>query len=79
MGVRPSGSREEIAVKGIDEFVEFLRYIDMPVNLKELGISPTDADLSEMAKKAAIACGGVKGSAMPLKQDDMLNIFHAAV
>lgn len=78
MGVENTGSDEEIAIKGIEALEAFFREINMPTNLKELGVTATDADLEEMARKCAIGVGGGKGSAKYLNEQDMLNIFKAS-
>jgi hypothetical protein len=79
MGVRPSGTKEELALKGIEALEEFFRLIGMPTNLKELGINPTDEDLRAMASLASSAAGGKKGSAMVLYEGDMYNIYRSAL
>ncbi len=79
MGVRPSGTREEIALKGIVETEEFFRSIDMPTSLSELGVHPSEEELRLMAKRCAEGGGGVKGSAMKLDEEDIFNIFKAAL
>ena len=76
--VENSGSDQEIALKGIEAMEAFYREIKMPVNLKELGISPTDEQLVELAKKCAVTNGGKLGSAKVLYEEDMLKIFQAA-
>ena len=50
----------------------------MPTNMRELGITPTDEQIDELAKKCAIATGGHVGSAKVLYEDDMRAIFIAA-
>ncbi|MGN0814448.1 MAG: iron-containing alcohol dehydrogenase [Candidatus Coproplasma sp.] len=78
MGVRPSGTREELALRGIEEFEEFLHSIGMPTTLSELGIHPTDADYHRMACQCAQTGGGVKGSAKKLYEADIYNILKNA-
>ena len=78
MGVENSGSDDEIALKGIEAMEEFYREINMPTNLSELGVDATDEQLAEMAHKCAIGVGGETGSAMRLKEDDMLAIYKAS-
>lgn len=58
MDVEDYGSDEEIALSGIEAMEEFYRSIDMPTNLRELGVTATDEDLVLMAKKCAIGVGG---------------------
>lgn len=78
MGVRPSGTREELALRGIEEFEEFLRAIDMPTSLAELGINPTEEELKVMARQCVLTGGGVKGSAKKLYEQDIYNILNDA-
>ena len=46
--------------------------------MRELGVQPTDEQIHEMAVGAARACGGSKGSARVLYQDDMEKIYYMA-
>lgn len=78
MQVKPEGSDDEIAQKGIRAMEEFYHAIGMPVNLRELGITPTEEQIHEMAVRCAKACGGSKGSAKLLHQKDMEEIYHMA-
>lgn len=78
MGVAKEGSDEEIALKGIEAMEAFYHDIAMPINFKELGIAPTDAQIKEMAENCIIACGGPKGSAKLLNTDDMIAIYNMA-
>lgn len=79
MGVDNNGTDEEIALKGIEALEAFYREINMPTNLRELGVKATDADLVEMARKCAVGVGGAKGSAKLLHEEDMLAIFRACM
>ena len=79
MGVEPVGRNEEIALKGIEAMEDFFRRIHMPTNLRELGVSASEDDLSVMAHKCAVAVGGAKGSAKLLREADMLAIYRAAL
>lgn len=80
MGVVPTDdmSDEEIALAGIREMEEFYHRIGMPVNMKELGIEPTDEQIEEMAASCERATGGHIGSAKVLYKDDMIKIYMAA-
>ena len=49
MGVTAGDSEEETALLGIKAMEEFYHSIGMPVNLKELGIHPTEEQIREMA------------------------------
>ena len=75
-GVEAGNSDEETALKGIEAMEAFYHRIGMPVSLKELGISPSDEQLQELAKKCSIASGGKKGSAKVLREADMLAIYR---
>lgn len=79
MGVAASGSDEEIALKGIEALENFFREIKMPTSFKELGVTPTEDELKEMAKKCEIAVGGQIGSARVLREADMYAIYKAAL
>jgi hypothetical protein len=50
----------------------------MPVCFSELGIHPTEEQMQEMAHRCSLATGGRIGSAMPLKEADMLAVYHLA-
>ena len=47
-------------------------------NLRELGVSAGEEDLTAMARKCAAAVGGAKGSARLLREEDMLAIYKAS-
>ena len=78
MGVENSISKEETALKGIEKTEDFFRQINMPTNMHELGINPTDEQIKELAHKCAVAAGGSKGSAKVLHEEDMLAIYEMA-
>ena len=78
MGIEDTGSENETACRGIEAMEDFYRSIDMPTNLKELGIEPTDEQLKKMAHMCSIAAGGSKGSAKKLVEKDMLEIYRMA-
>ena len=80
MGVPVDISDEKTALAGIRAFEDFLRKIGMPTSLSELGISPSDEDIKEMAYKCShfdkrtIGDNGIKS----LNKEDMENIYMAA-
>lgn len=78
MDVVPAGNDEETALKGIEAMEDFYRSIGMPTNMGELGITPTDEQIHEMAVRCAAACGGSQGSARILYMEDMEKIYHLA-
>lgn len=79
MGVKNEGSDEEIAIKGIEAMEDFYREINMPTNLFELGVEPTEEELVDMAHKCAVGVNGSMGSAKLLYEEDMLAIYRNAV
>ena len=78
MGVSAEGSDEEIAMRGIEAMEAFYHSIGMPINLPELGIRPTDAQIEEMAARCVKACGARTGSARALTLQDMIEIYKMA-
>ena len=79
MGVRPSGTREGLALNGIEACEEWFSSIDMPTTITGLGVNPTDEDLKLMARKMAAKCNGTKGSCMALHEEDFYNIYLNAL
>ena len=79
MKVSEEGTDEEIALRGIEAMEDFYREIKMPVNLKELGIAPSEEELKEMAHKCALGVGGASGSARVLREGDMYEVLKAAL
>lgn len=75
MGVTGERTDEETALMGIAAMENFYRQIGMPVNFKELGIDPTDAQITEMAERCMEACAGQTGSAKQLTLQDMISIY----
>lgn len=78
MGVTAGGSDEETALLGIKAMEEFYHSIGMPVNLKELGIHPTEEQIQEMAEGCLKASGSATGSAKKLDLQDMIRIYQMA-
>ncbi len=81
MGVSPTPamSDEDTALAGIAAVEDFYHSIGMPVNMSELGISPTEEQMQEMARSCIEGAGGHIGAAMELDADDVLNIYHMAL
>ncbi len=79
MGVEDTGSDEEIAMAGIEAMEDFYHSIGMPINMRELGLAPTDKQIEEMAHRCALATGGHIGSAKILKEGDMAKIYRMAL
>lgn len=78
MHIKPEGTDEEIALKGIEAMEQFYHSIGMPTNMRELGITPTDEQIRKMADSCVKACGGSKGSAKVLYQKDIEEIYRLA-
>ena len=80
MGVADEGQGDDaIALEGIRRMEEFYHRIGMPVNMRELGINPTDDQIIAMADSAMDASGGKKGSAKVLHREDVINIYRMAL
>lgn len=79
MDVENTGTDEEIALRGIEAMEDFYRSINMPTNLRELGVNATDEDLVTMAHKCAVGVGGEMGSAKVLDEKAMLEIFRMSM
>ena len=79
MEVPDEGTDEEIALNGILAMEDFYRSINMPTNLRELGVTASGEDLAVMARKCAVGVGGEMGSAKVLNEDDMLNIYRMSM
>lgn len=78
MGVENTGAPEDVALKGIEAMEDFYRSIQMPTCFSELGIAPTQEQLSTMAHMFHIACGGKKGTTKVLQEADFLKIYEMA-
>lgn len=76
-GVDPCfGTEEEIALKGIGKFEQFLKDIGLPTRLKDLNIGK-DADFAQMAAKE-LQWGPI-GNFIKLNKDDIVNIYKIAL
>ncbi len=80
MGVERKGmSDEETALCGIEKTENFFSSIGMPINLRQLGVAPTENEIFVMAKSALSAAGGPFGSSMKLSEGDIINIYKSAM
>ena len=70
---------EEVALRGIELMEDFYHSIDMPTNMRELGINPTEEQILQMADGCSRATGGKVGSAKVLHQEDMEAIYRMAL
>lgn len=69
---------EETALKGIEAWEDWCHKIGMPTSMSELGISPTDAQIDEMAEKCVATGNGHVGFFQPLYKEDVVKIYHMA-
>ena len=70
---------EETIEKGIQAMEAFYHRINMPVNLRELGVSPTAEQIAFMAASCEEKAGGANGQVVPLKKEDMVKIYTMAL
>ena len=75
MGIRPCGTKEEVALEGIAALEKWFKGLGLPTSIKELGVEVTEEKLNLMAEKCAFANGGKKGSCRALYREDMLEIY----
>ena len=69
---------EATALKGIEAWEDWCRSIGMPISLRELGVTPTDAQIEEMAEKCVATGGGHVGFFQTLYKEDIIKIFEMA-
>ena len=79
MGVAPAESDEATARAGIEAVEDYYRSVGMPTNLRELGVSPTEQQITRMAESAASAGGGRIGVVRRLDANDIAAIYRAAL
>lgn len=78
MGVSQEGSDMDTALAGISAMETFYKKIGMPINFKELGITPTDEQIEIMAQRCLEASGDHTGAAKKLTLNDMIQIYKSA-
>lgn len=79
MQVEPGDGVEQAVLRGIQAMEDFYRSIGLPTSLTELGISPTDEQLEQMAENCIQAVGGKSlGVVKPLTAQDILSIYRMA-
>ncbi|MBQ9036548.1 MAG: iron-containing alcohol dehydrogenase [Erysipelotrichaceae bacterium] len=78
MEVEKQPTDEETVEAGIRALENFYHEIGMPINMKELGIEPTDEQIDKLAESCARAAGGPLGCAKPLLKEDMVKIYKMA-
>ena len=73
-GLEEDDDREKMAIDTIEEFEKFLRKMDLPTRLSQIGIDDKDFEL--MSKKASE--NGPLGSFKKLYKEDILEIYNLA-
>lgn len=66
------------AQKGIEAWEDWCHKIGMPTSLRELGITPTDAQIEEMAEKCVATGNGHVGFFQTLYKEDVMKILEMA-
>lgn len=69
---------DKTALAGIEAMEEFFRSIEMPTNLKELGLELTDSQIQELAFKCSFEDTRTIGMFKQLNRKDMEKIYHMA-
>lgn len=69
---------EQTALSGIAAMEDFFRSVNMPTNLRELGLEPTDAQIKELADKCCDGDTHTVGHFMRLCAADVTDILKAA-
>lgn len=79
MGVEPKETDEETILAGIAAMEAFYHAINMPINLKELGVEPTEEQIEEMAVKCSRTAPNGLGVVKKLWKEDMAAIYRMAM
>ncbi len=77
-GLSRTGSDTEDAESAINAFEDYFRRIGMPVNLHELGITPSDEEIDLLAEKAVFFGKRKIGAFRILGKEDIKEIYSAA-
>lgn len=78
MEIEDQGDAKKNALAGVEAMEEFYRSVNMPTNMKELGIEPTDEQIREMALKATNHDAFKLGVFKKLSSDDIVKIYTVA-
>lgn len=76
-GIPESGDLEEMALAGVSRLKHFFRYLELPVNFKELGIGNPEID--RMLVSLQRNKGELLGNYVKLTMDDCREIYHLAL
>ena len=77
-GIAPSGNDIADSIAAIEHMEEYFRSINMPTSLKELGINPSEEEISELAEKCSFSGTRTVGSIKALDKEDMKAIYKMA-
>lgn len=78
MGVEPAASDMETALRGIEAFESYFHSVNMPATLRELGIEPSDEEISTLALNCCDGDSHTVGHFMPLSSADVARILRDA-
>lgn len=79
MEVEPGQTDEETIERGIEAMENFYRRMNMPTNLRELGVHPTEEEFAKLAEKCSIHANDSLGTVKKLHRADMEAIYRAAL
>ena len=75
----PHDDTDKLALAGIEAMEDYYRSVDMPVNLKELGISPTEDEILKLAHGCSRQNTRTIGIIKKLNREDMAEIYRRAL
>jgi len=78
MGVEASEDQAAVVEAGIRAMEGFYRSIDMPTNMAELGVHPTEAQIEEMAEKCCWHGARTIGCVKKLGKEEIREIYRMA-
>ncbi|MDL2219394.1 iron-containing alcohol dehydrogenase [Ruminococcaceae bacterium OttesenSCG-928-O06] len=78
MELPEEGDDEAMALAGIEELEGFFWALEMPTNLEEAGLAPTDEDIRDMADKCSYHGHRTVGAIMQLDASDAEEIYKMA-
>lgn len=78
MDVQLEGTDEEVALAGIEAFEDFLRSINMPTTIGEMGIELTDEIIDQLAWMCTFKGKRTIGAFKVLGLEDIKTVYHMA-
>ena len=78
MDVKLEGTDEEVALAGIEAFEDFLRSINMPTTIGEMGIELTDEIIDQLAWMCTFKGKRTIGAFKVLELEDIKKVYHMA-